>query len=90
MRTITCANVPKAYCDAITLELMEEPVICKVSRKCYEAKTIRRYVEQFQREPETLQSVSLSDLKSNATLQAEIRKWKRANVLAGLKGGEHG
>merc|ERR1712154_112583 len=59
--TITCDDVPKVYCDAFSFELMEEPVLCTVSGKCYESEFIRGYVEQFQKDPVTLQKISMAD-----------------------------
>ena len=71
--------VPDCYCDPISYEIMNDPVLITVSGHTYEREFIKQYIEQNKKDPITQQSVELKDIVANRALKDSIDIWKRQN-----------
>eukprot|EP01084_Bolivina_argentea_P248273 415261_1 len=70
-----CEYVPDLYCDAISCELMEDPVSVTISGHIYERKFIEKYVEKYRMDPITKQKCELKDIVANKSLKQSIEMW---------------
>ena len=65
------------YLDPITRQLMQDPVICIKTNKCYERPSIENIINQTGKDPETGVEISSSDLFPNIPLKQAIEEYKR-------------
>eukprot|EP01084_Bolivina_argentea_P113961 203001_1 len=73
-------NVPDMYCDPISFELMNEPVLVKPSGYIYENEWIKNYVRKYNKDPLTRQQVCMNQIIDDDCLKKRIVIWKQNNV----------
>ena len=77
--TSICGDIPDSFCDPISYEIMNDPVLVTKSGHTYERSFIENYVKQHGIDPITQQKVESNDIVCNRALKDSIKIWQSQN-----------
>eukprot|EP01084_Bolivina_argentea_P113960 203000_1 len=73
--------IPDSYCDPVSFELMNDPVMVESCGNIYEREFIEKYIGNYNKDPLTQKSVYISEIISCDDLKCKINAWTETYVL---------
>lgn len=79
--TVLTDNIPISYCDAMSFELMKNPVLLKSSGYIYERESIKEYIGRYHKDPLSQTTAHLNQMVEDKLLRSKIDLWRKHNCI---------